>query len=506
MGYINQFPDWTKPGMADSKEKLLRFFDLDNHVFNNNPRSGTAVELRLTVLTTQARSMPPDKVTLFQCITGTLYPGLTWEHADDDLLSGYGDIEFPSKDATAIEKTCFMLISRRFTNPALQRRVEDGVLYVTAPFINSLGETMFDKATDKDPVKIDLAPDGLLTVEDAKVLGIQCLVSQELRKAIGDKTDTFIASMQTDSTMSYVEAAPLAVQQQYISGQLYQIQKTYTMVRWFALNNGDFFLYSAKEDAKTLFEDIEIQLRRQNQIVTLSAIYDMTVEGLRTVRAPFHGFINPLTTLVVNTRYVMGTLVGFYNPKPRWAWLSIILQKVSFSTTGDENMMELSCVDVSPGDNVELDEDTGKVTVHMSELAEAGSERTSLFIFQILDWKVYQTTGKHSRLTFIAERMVDSAMLPDMAKEWEKAGKVPTIPLAIKILLERNKELLDTKRRKDLGPSPEYLTYKEEFDALGVTFVPYLYENLDGKQDIIKYRIPWHPDDDGTQGATEMVG
>jgi hypothetical protein len=501
MGYINQFPDWSKSGMADSDEKLKRFFALDNHVFVNNPRAGTAVELRLSVLTTQLKSLPPDKVTVFNCVVGSLHPGMTWEHKDSDLLAGYGDMDFPSRGMTPLEKTFFMLVSRRFLNPALRYYQKDGALMVTEPFVNSLGETMFDAATTDRPAQVDLAPDGCLTVESANLLGVQCLVSQELRKAVGNETDTYIGSLMTDATTSAVEVAPLVEQQRLIMGQLRQIQRAYPRVRWHALNNGDFFCYDALESAKTLFGDTEIQLRQRRQIVTLSAIYDMTIDGLRVVRAPFHGFINPLTTLRVNARYNLGTLVGSYYPKQRHRWLMVVTQKVEFSTTGDENMMTLSCVDIDPEDAPSYDPDTRQITVKRNALAEAAQQRVSRFAFKIVDWEVYKTNGSHSRLQFIAERMVQSAKADGMREEWERAGMIPTVPLAIKVLLERNKALLDTADRKKRN-SPEYKTYKQELNALGIFHVPVIYENnpANGEQDGIKYRLPWSPDDDGTLG------
>jgi hypothetical protein len=500
-GYISQFPDWSKSGMADSVEKIKRFFALDNHVFVSDPRVGAAVELRLTVLTTQSKGLPPDKTTLFQCVTGTLLPGLTWEHQDADLLAGYGDANFPSPDMSPLEKTLFMLVSRRFLNPALRYYQQDGALMVTEPFTNSLGETMFGQAAKDRPVQVPLAPDGCLFPEDAKLLGVQCLVSQELRKAVGNTTDTFIGSLMTEAVVSSVETAPLVAQQRLIAGQLRQIQEAYPRIRWYALNSGDFFFYDERESAKTLFEDIETQLRQMRQIVTLGAIYDMTVSGLRVVRAPFHGFVNPLTTVLVNARYNLGTLVGFFYPKQAHRWLMVVTQKVELSTTGDENMMELSCVDIDPGDAPEVDPDTGRISVRRSALAEAAQERVARFEFKIEDWRVYKTNGSHSRLQFIAERMVQSAKAEPMNREWEAAGKVPTVPLAIKVLLERNKALLDTADRKKRNSS-EYETYKRELNDLGVFHVPIIYESDpgSGEQDVIKYRLPWSPDDDGTLG------
>jgi hypothetical protein len=502
MGYINQFPDWSKEGMADTDEKLTQFFNLDNHVFNNNPRAGTAVELRLKVLDTTSKGAPPDKVTTFNCVVGSLYPCLTWEHADGDLLPAYGDIEFPSQDMSPVERALYALVTRRFPSPALSYSFSEAggekALLITAPYVKSDNTIVYPNASPKNPERLVLAPDGCMTRDQADLFGVKCLVSEKLREAIGDATDTYLSAYMTEAVVSYARAMPLVAQQRLLSGQLRQIQRAYPRMRWYVMNNGDFFCYDVSQDAKSLFEDPEILAKQEEEIVTLSAIYDITIDGMRRVRAPFHGFINPMTTIRVNARYNIGTLVGFYYPKQAHKWLVVITQKVEFSTTGEENTMELSCVDVDPDNYPEYDPDTGKITVKKSELENAAAKRTARFEFKILDWEVYKTDGTHSRLAFIAERMVQSANLEGVKELWEKDGKVPTVPLAIKVLLERNKSLLDTEARKKRGNAPEYEIYKEELNALGVFHVPYLYESFEGAQDVIKYGLPWIPDDDGT--------
>jgi hypothetical protein len=502
MGYINQFPDWSRPDAYDHPTKLRKFFAMDNHVFDGDPRAGAAVELHLMVLSTEARSLPPDKVTFFDCVVGSLYPGMTWKHQDTDLLDSYGDIAMPKEGMTGIERALFMLVTRRFIDPDLRYSVsEDGTaLLVSAPFVTSGGETIYGDATEQRPVKVDLAPDGCLATDAAQTIGVQCLASQKLREAYDDKSDTFISGLMTRENDFAVTAGELVRQQTHLGAQLEQIKQVFPRIRWFVLNSGDYFFYSSGESSEDLFKDVEVKLRQERQVVTLPAIYDMTVDGMRQVRAPFHGFINPLTTVRVNARYNIGTLVGFFYPKPRHFWLVVILQKVEFSTAGDENLMELSCIDIDPNDAPHYDPASRKTTVKHTELSDRKGKRSSRFDFTIESWEVYKTNGAHSRLSFIAQEMVESAKARPMAKLWREAGKVPTVPLAIAALLKRNSALLDTQARKDRGNAPEYETYKAELNSLGVYFVPYLYESFNGKQDVIKYRLPWAPDDDGTLG------
>jgi hypothetical protein len=507
MGYINQFPDWSNPQAHNRPSKLRRFFALDNHMFDNDPRVGTAVELRhLLVLSTQSKGLPPDRVTLFECVVGTLHTGMTWQHSMSDLLNGYGDITFPTEDMSPVERVLFMLITRRFPSANLVYDFTPGtsVLKVYQPYKTSLGETLFGDATIDNPGRVYLDPGGCLSPEDALVFGVQCFVSEKLRSTSVNTSDPFIRSFMTADTRVVVESAMEGAQQDHLINQLEAIERLSPNIRWYMFTNGDFFFYDVDEEAEDLFNDIEVKMRQRKQIVTLPAIYDMTVDGLRQVRAPFHGFINPLTTVLVNARYNLGTMVGFFYPKQRHFWLMVITQKVEFSTTGDENMMELSCIDVDPGSAPSYDPDTGKITIESGELARKMQERFKKFDFTIENKEVYYTTGARS-LEYFAKIMVYSAKSKWLANKWALAGKVPTIPLAIKVLLERNKDLLDTQARRDRGMSPEYETYKHQFEELGVTFVPYIYEDFEGKRDVIKYRIPWDPDDDGTLGAVEAA-
>jgi hypothetical protein len=496
MGYISQFPDWSKPSAHDSAEKLKAFFALDNSLFEGDIRAGSAVELHLSVLSTHTAGLPPDRVTRFQCVTGTLYPALTWKRDASTLLNVYGGVNYPSEDATFIEKTLFNLVTKRFVNTRLQCSVnKDGTaLLITSPFTTSAGETIYNNATPKSPAEEPLAEDGRLTDKAAMVIGVQCLASQKLRDLGGDTADTIIRGLDV-AVNADVELAPLARQQRSITAQLRQIRESACPeLRWFTLLNGDYFCFG-DETGEELCRSIEAKARQKKEIKTLPAIYDMTVDGMRSVRAPFHGFVNPLTTVRVNARYNLGTMVGFYYPKQRYYWLVAVTQSVEFSTTGEENVMELQCVDMNPGDVPEYNEETGKYVVKETDLSKTLTERLKRFNYKVEEYRPQGSDGRKSRIEYIAEAMLLTAKSPAMSVLWEDAGKTPTVALAIKVILERNKGLLDTQERRSKGISPEYEKRKAELDALGVDRVPYIYEG-----DVIKFRIPWEPGDDGTLG------
>jgi hypothetical protein len=496
MGYISQFPDWSKPSAHDSAEKLKAFFALDNSLFEGDIRAGSVVELHLSVLSTHTAGLPPDRVTRFECVVGTLYPALTWKRDASTLLDVYGDVSYPRKDMAPIEKTLYHLVTKRFVNARLRCSLsKDGAsLLITSPFTTSAGDTIYDNATPKSPAEEPLAEDGRLTDKAAQAIGVQCLASQALRDSGGDKADTIIRGLDI-AVNADVELAPLARQQQSISAQLRQIKESaFSELRWFTMLNGDYFCF-ANETSEELCQSAEVKARQKKMIKTLPAIYDMTIDGMRSVRAPFHGFVNPLTTVRANARYNLGTMVGFFYPKQRHYWLVAVTQSVEFSTTGEENVMELRCIDMNPGDVPEYDEKTGKYVVKEADLSKRQAERAKRFDYKVEEYTAQGSDGRKSRLEYIAEAMLLTAKSPAMSALWEKAGKTPTIALAIKVILERNKGLLDTQERRGKGVSPEYEKRKAELEALGVSRVPFIYEG-----DVIKFRVPWEPGDDGTLG------
>jgi hypothetical protein len=67
-----------------------------------------------SILTGYQKSQPPDMITYFQGIIGTMEAGLRWSHSEADLPDySYGDPDFP-KDFTELEAVLYQFITRRF--------------------------------------------------------------------------------------------------------------------------------------------------------------------------------------------------------------------------------------------------------------------------------------------------------------------------------------------------------------------------------------------------------
>jgi hypothetical protein len=112
MGYLRQFPDWTdkihqQPGYAQ------RYFDMNDGVVNPIEQAKGGQQISAMILESYDKSYPPDKVTYFHGIVGTVETGLRWQHDESDLETSYGEPD-TSEIPTTLEQTFFHFITRRF--------------------------------------------------------------------------------------------------------------------------------------------------------------------------------------------------------------------------------------------------------------------------------------------------------------------------------------------------------------------------------------------------------
>jgi hypothetical protein len=504
LGYINQFPDWRDMAISGTPEKARQFFNLETGIqsasaeVNARKLLGNGfLQLTVMVLTVQQKSLPPDRITFFEGIVGNVEPGLIWEHRDDDLTVGYGEERKPL-GGTQIEKDLFSMITRRYISPDLQFYKESSgdtaALYITAPFIRGDGVKLYENASLSAPVIINPGSDGLLSENDALDIGIQCWVSAGLKKSSVRIADTFLDNLPEAGFEEIIEA-PFLQQQELVMGEITALLKAYPRARFYQMINYGYFFYDVEETVHDIFGDPFVKELQESHVITLPAVYDMTIDGMRIIRAPFHGFIQPLSAIRFNARYNIGTLVGFYYPKPLKAWLLMIMQEIVFSTTGNENMMTMQCVDIDPEDvpGYEYDQNTAQVKASADD---SGQDRLSrIFVAH----EVPGENSGNSRLSWIVERvMLPTTQAGGVAAKWAEAGKTPAIELGMKVLIQRNRKLLDTDARKKIGNSAEYYAFKNGLDALGVTWVPTLKE-----QDVIWAYLPWLPDDEGNEEPPE---
>jgi hypothetical protein len=343
VGYINQFTDWTKVPLSDDKQVLSRFYNLEDA-----GSTGTTIEdgvntgkrLVVQVLASYTRGNPPDQVTYFQGIIGTMEESLWWNHENVPVDSNYGQSGFDMAHYSEIEKVFLMLVTRRFIRPSIVHRIErDGAAQKVV--IYGYND---DTGSRSGWTELPLDGSGVLSWEDAEKFGVVCAVSDYLKNAEANKVRSYTPDgvvVLGDNTV-----IPVIEQQSTLGAQMVKIRQCYPDIRWYEMSNGSYYIYHDAESEDALFRTAFVRLLRRDNLVTLPAIYDMTFEGTRQIRCPFISFISPLQTVRFRSRYSIGTLVGYYyHPKEGDDFYLVLQSQVEFSTTGEENTMTLVCTD-----------------------------------------------------------------------------------------------------------------------------------------------------------------
>jgi hypothetical protein len=363
MGYRSQFPDWTKEPRATGTGYFDRFFDMDNNAASLDQNIFEGKVLMARVLECHATSYPPDQMYVFNCVVATIDRGLRWNHKESIFLTTFKLIEAPPitdpdtgavRDRTQIERLLYHLITRRFCKTYIRARiippdVEKNVPERLSIFAYNdwiaLSKQEKIKELDNGWTDVQLGKDGLMPIADAEVFGVPCYVTRGLRAV---STNTLVSyALRRNAALKPDEASPPITLESTVQAQVLAIQKAYPGIRWYQLTNGGYFFYYEKETVDAVYGDDARKRTALQDIVTLPAIYDISLDGLRTIRCPFIGFINPLTMLQWNSRYTLNTLVGyFYRPKPGKNYYLALLIKVVFDTDGDNNVMEIKVSDI----------------------------------------------------------------------------------------------------------------------------------------------------------------
>jgi len=363
LGYRDEFPRWDKATALDSAD---RFFDLDNNTLTNGKGSLIGKQLLVQILNAYPESMPPERSWVFNGVVATLECGLRWDHSADDLVPGFGNKNFPV-GKSPLEAALFQWITRRFIRAGIEHIVahdtkESGGIEVDVITISVKGESGFEPLT--------LDSDGLLTPSDAQKYGVLCTCTEALRKiGSGDAplVGTFSPGTSKEDTKDSVGGVNAGFIQfdnpmRGLAQQLNAIKKQLEYLRWYTSCDGNLFFYKDSENADDLCADPAIKERQRNGVLKLPAVYDITVSGMRVIRCPFRRVIDPMTTVLFQSRYRIVDQTGYYyQPKRGYDAFLVILSSFTFSTVDDDNVMELSCVDIPEDQAPDVDFDTGIV-------------------------------------------------------------------------------------------------------------------------------------------------
>ena len=458
LGYIDEFPRWDLAGPEVSSDA---FFDMDNDAFDGKNGFMTGKLLNVQILYAYSESNPPDRSWVFVGTIGTFDVGFRWNHTMADLTPGYGNDKFPG-GKSKIEMMLYQWITRRFVRPGVEHVAaavqvpSTGHATVTTAAVRVKNYAKFRPDTKLIPDTggfTTLVPDadGLMTPADADAIGVQCVCSEYLRSMssadiprYGVLQPDMAVAEASKSAVAGIGAGFLLFDEPYetMQSQLNGITNHYTFIRYRMMLDGSLFLYHVDEDSSNFITDPAIKLKQAGAI-KLWAVYDITMSGMRVIRCPFRQLIDPMTTVLFQSRYRITDITGnYYQPAVTHDAFLVILSSLEFSTTGPENTLTLSCVDIPSVQAPVVNYETGAVTVvpgepasaqhYSSDPTQAKADYEKSWVESTLTVGVFPYDAVDLRWIDIAKSIIASASPSD----WPSG--LPTLSLALADLASWN--------------------------------------------------------------------
>ena len=294
MGYFNQFAPFSDTDYMkhDPKKKLEMFRNLEGH-------NEVVKTIRCRVLGVYPVKLPPDGVTLFDCKVGSLDAAYHSQQSVSDT-----PMKFPA--GTKLKHFLFQSITKRFTKQAYAK----GVLEFEAGDNGSLTGPLTDGCANK--------------------YGVQVFCT---RKVADIAFNGYVPALpQFDN----VESALTYFTTNYLPN-----------VRYYRLYTGDFLMFHARESLSSILAS-DCMKDLNDDSIEIPAIKSITYGGTRSISCPFFGLFHPFQQLSFFARYNLANLVGYYyQPESGKDTFLAIQLVVDFSTTGNENSMEIMSVDKS---------------------------------------------------------------------------------------------------------------------------------------------------------------
>jgi hypothetical protein len=353
MGYKSQMIDWARDPIW-SKKGISEFYALkDNYVAADNTGLVPPTVIVAQVLTTQRISAPPDGVTRFQCVVGTMEQGMRWKIDGSSTyvstaVSSHWDGREP---ANALPSVFFELVTRRFIRPTQRHDItdvvrqvvgQDGVTVdVTDQFV-TVYDNEYSTATPLETVL------GRMSESDADLYGVVVYMSDVLWNTPLNELPMWNLTPEETAKAEPIEQ-PLPVEFfDKVPAQLEAIRKQYDFVRYYLLKDGNYFAYHVREKEADIFKDRFVNGKQKERIFKLPAVYDITWSGTRIIRSLFFSAIGSLDTVAFQSKYVLNDQTGnFYSPEKGNNCYLVLLLDVSFATEEDDNMMVLTCTDIA---------------------------------------------------------------------------------------------------------------------------------------------------------------
>jgi hypothetical protein len=383
---------------------------------------------------------------LFKGVVGGFDTGLRWKHTADDLVAGFGESNFP-EGLSEIEDYLFEYVTRRFVRSGITHKqsTEKKASEVDGKKEYSYTQTV-EIYEGEEWTKIALGENGLMSIDDAKKYGVECHCSQRLRSMDANALYGYGLTEEQAEAMPPIPPALFDDLQETAIAQINALQQHFPALRWYLLNNGNYFFYHKDETDKELWTDAFVK-NRQKEAVILPAVYDITPVGVRTIRCPFISWVNPTTTVLFRSRFSKGTFTGYFYPVRTKAFL-VITSSVKFATVDDDNEMSMTCVDIPEEDAPTIDPETGEIIPKPTEDNNETPELSKLQQGRYLYWveKTLAVVPHKTNATDTSSRwanIVEQELEPTFKPENWPEGQVFTEGLALAALKDWNPDYFD---------------------------------------------------------------
>jgi hypothetical protein len=389
MGYRGQFPDWTE--RAHNQHPAL-YYELYNSYIPRGSEMKSGMQVVVTVLDAYTDGNPPDQMTHFHGIIGTVETGLLWTHTEEDLIKTAEDFYPEQGKAPYLWQELRQWITRRFIRPDIPHRVitkldKEGRIAGQSVFIYGLADYRknltpprhepweLDKLTEADKQTARLTSDGavtdpaepvpdtrwseltlvdgILSEDDAALFGLPCRLSDRLLREGVPEKPAYGAVNEESNTILPRMVILSDNPQNSLDAQVNALCDVYRFLQYYVMPDGSLYFYHSGEQKEDLFRNVRIMgLDAANNggvtnAVILPAVYDIEYSGTRTIRCPFYYLIAPMTVVFFSAKYYIGSLTGFYYyPEKKDAKYLTLQSSVEFDTDGDANTMTLMCVDL----------------------------------------------------------------------------------------------------------------------------------------------------------------
>jgi hypothetical protein len=501
MGYRAQFPDWTD---EDHRNNIDQYYDLNNSAVVSSGFSGEVKypqQINVDILAAYPTGYPPDRTMFFKGTIGGFDTGLRWEHTADDLVAGFGESDVP-EGLSEIEAYLFEYVTRRFVRSGITHKQKTTKTRKTGDNVSILDKYAYTQTVEIKYglrwLKIALGENGLMAIDDAKKYGVECHCSQRLRSMDANALYGYGLTEEQAGAMPPIPPVPFDDLQETAIAQINALQQHFPALRWYLLNNGNYFFYHKDETDKELWTDAFVK-EQQREAVILPAVYDITPVGVRTIRCPFISWVNPTTTVIFRSRFSKGAFTGYFYPVRTKAF-GVITADIKFATVGDDNEMSMVCTDIPEEDAPIIDTETGEIVPKPSkdsdktpELSKLQQGRYLYWIEKTLDVVKHKTgaTNTSSRWANIVEQELEPTFRPE---NWPE-GQVYTEELALAALKDWNPDYFDPDGKYMKRNDSEYGESIENAPVTGIggrtgIKVPW----LKAGEDLIVVRYPFQAD------------